>query len=141
MIRNFLMVAALGAALMIGCNDTTGNGDGKDKSGGESSASAPAGNMTQVAWYCGSCGHTADAGHACDVNCEACECGVHKGSDLCCKVPEELKGKDICSCGYAKGSADCCKEAAERCDKCQMIKGSDMCCKLESTAGQDAANQ
>ncbi len=128
MLKYLTVYAALAAVLMIGCGkaETEPAKDNK----GDAAASLNGDSMTNVAYYCGSCGHGADANHTCDANCEKCDCGLHKGSDMCCKVPEEMKGKDICACGYAKGSENCCQDGAEKCSKCHMIKGSDMCCKI-----------
>ena len=131
MYKNIAIVAALMAALMIGCGDKD---DSESSNAGNSVASSTANDMTStsvsVPYFCGKCGQSADKDHVCKADGEVCSCGLHKGSDMCCNVPDELKGKDICSCGYVKGSENCCKDGAARCDKCHMIKGSTMCCKI-----------
>ena len=62
--------------------------------------------------YCGDCGHSFDKGseHACDADHAKCDvCGLHKGSDLCCKVEGDFAGKTLCGkCGEIGGSDVCC---------------------------------
>lgn len=142
MIRNFAIVAALMAAFMIGCGDKKED-SGSDAAGGSSSTASTGSTVTPVSYLCGKCGHDGGKDHVCDTKCESCtDCGLHKGSDLCCKVSEDDKGKDICSCGYAKGSENCCEEGAEKCDKCHMIKGSTYCCKIpHGEEGHDHDNE
>ncbi len=90
---------------------------------------------------CGMCGEETGSETCCADGAEKCDsCGLHKGTALCCKVPEELKGKDMCmSCGNAAGSEQCCAAGAEECDKCGLHNGSALCCKLDAEAeSQDA---
>ena len=83
--------------------------------------------------YCGDCGHSFAKGseHTCDADHEKCEkCGLHKGSDLCCKIESgAFVGMTLCgACGEIAGSEACCKEGAEVCEKCSRHKGSPLCC-------------
>ena len=90
---------------------------------------------------CGMCGEETGSDSCCADGAEKCDsCGLHKGTALCCKVPEDMKGKDMCmSCGNAAGSEQCCAEGAEECGKCGLHKGSALCCKIEAEAEtQDA---
>jgi len=92
--------------------------------------------------YCGDCGHSFAKGseHTCDADHAKCEaCGLHEGSDLCCKIEGDFAGKALCgSCGQIAGSEACCKEGAEVCEKCSLHKGSPLCCKLGVAAAAPA---
>lgn len=114
-------------ALLAGC-DSGGTSTVTAKS---DSAPTPVANIT----LCGACGHDKGSAQCCSDECESCEkCGLHVGSDLCCAVSEDLKGKDMCaSCGHAAGSEECCSDECESCEKCGLHVGSPLCCKLESS--------
>lgn len=84
--------------------------------------------------FCGECGHEKGGDACCAENGEACDCGFHKGSLLCCKDVEA--GKDYCTaCGQFAGSELCCAENVEIC-QCGLHKGAPLCCKL---AGEETA--
>jgi len=99
---------------------------------------AAAGTTAVSLMYCGTCGHSFGKGaeHKCDADHAKCEaCGLHKGSELCCKVEGDFAGKTLCgSCGQIAGTEACCKEGAEVCASCSLHKGSPLCCKLGAEA-------
>ena len=82
---------------------------------------------------CGKCGCCADCEDCCQG--ETCDCGMKKGSALCCTG---IKPKDAVyckSCGFEKESESCCSDDNEACD-CGMAKGSPLCCKLNKNSGE-----
>ena len=97
--------------------------------------------------FCGDCGHkflyvSTTAQHKCDTDHEICDCGFHKGSDLCCKIEGDFAGSFLCGkCGDVVGSEKCCIEGATICE-CGFAKGAPLCCKLvASTAADEPADE
>ena len=85
---------------------------------------------------CGKCGCCADCEDCCKG--EKCECGMQKGTPLCCSGVKSAEGVTYCKdCGFDKNSESCCAEGNQECDKCGLAKGSPICCKVKSTVASD----
>jgi hypothetical protein len=70
-------------------------------------------------------------------------CGLHKGSILCCSTA--ISGRRdviLCrKCGEAAFTPKCCKEGAVACPKCGLHKGSPGCCKIEKVASDATGHE
>lgn len=81
---------------------------------------------------CGACGCCADCEDCCKG--EKCECGMQKGTALCCSGVKSAEGVTYCKdCGFDKNSESCCAEGNEECGECGLAKGSPICCKIKSS--------
>ena len=126
--KNFIdpktIVAMAALALMacfIGCEGTT-------VSSGDAVETTKVGLDADL---CGACGCCADCEDCCKG--EKCECGMQKGSALCCTGVESKEGVKYCkSCGYEKGTEACCSESNKACTKCGLAQGSPICCKVKA---------
>jgi hypothetical protein len=121
--RNSVVCLVTVMLLLVGCQkpaDTTVPGD----------------TTTVAMVLCGKCGHEKGSAQCCADDCETCAiCGLHVGSQLCCKVAEEFRGNDMClKCGHIAGSDECCKDGCVICTKCGLHEGSPLCCKLTAAA-------
>lgn len=117
--------------IMAGCN-----GEKKDGEKKEADKGAKTSAVSLDKDICAMCGNSGCTGQ-CPADGEKCECGFHKGSELCCveglKPTEGVYCKD---CGHLKGTEDCCKEGAKKCE-CGMAEGAPLCCKLNDKDGDD----
>ena len=84
---------------------------------------------------CGLCGDIKDEGHKCKEGAKICtNCGLHKGSVLCCSSAFTGSPRDVilCSkCGEKAFSSKCCQKSIAACPKCGLHKGSPGCCKID----------
>lgn len=81
---------------------------------------------------CGACGCCADCEDCCKG--EKCDCGMQKGSALCCSGVASKEGVKYCkSCGFEKGTESCCSESNTACTKCGLAEGSPICCKVKDS--------
>jgi len=78
---------------------------------------------------CAKCGCCAECEDCCKG--EKCDCGMQKGTPLCCTGVKPAEGVYCKSCGHTKGSEACCAEGNETCTKCNLAKGSPLCCKVK----------
>ncbi len=79
---------------------------------------------------CTKCGCCADCEDCCKG--EKCDCGMQKGTALCCSGVKPADGGTYCKgCGFVKGSEKCCAESNETCS-CGLAKGSPLCCKVKA---------
>lgn len=115
------------AVMVIGC--------------GEPAADESQANVTPVSTtgldsdLCAKCGCCA----GCDDCCkgEKCDCGMQKGTALCCSGVKSADGVYCKTCGFTKGSEKCCAEGNETCTKCSLAKGSPLCCKVKQKEAGD----
>jgi len=91
-------------------------------------------STTQVsldADLCGACGCCAGCEECCKG--EKCDCGMQKGTALCCSGVESAEGVTYCKdCGFDKNSESCCAETNVECSACGLAKGSPICCKVKA---------
>jgi hypothetical protein len=88
---------------------------------------------------CGKCGDIKADGHACKTGARVCgNCGMHKGSILCCSgAINGRRDAILCAkCGEVAFSRKCClrlagKDDLPTCTKCGLHKDSPGCCKIE----------
>ncbi len=123
--RKFVAMAAV--ALMtcfIGCEATS-----------VTSSDSNTAEKTKVALdadLCGACGCCADCEDCCKG--EKCDCGMQKGTALCCSGVSPKEGVKYCkSCGFEKGTESCCSESNTSCTKCGLAEGSPICCKVKDS--------
>jgi hypothetical protein len=129
-----LCAVGLISLVFAGCGSTADN----TTASGDAEQAASGGAVTLAAFdgqqLCGSCGHAfvKTDEHVCDTEHASCgKCGLHEGSELCCKLGEETAGKTYCgSCGQIAGGELCCLATAEVCEKCGFHQGAALCCKL-----------
>ena len=103
----------------------------------ENSTETPAATKVSLdADLCGACGCCADCDDCC--NGEKCDCGMQKGTALCCTGVKPVEGVAYCKdCGFDKKSESCCAETNEECGECGLAKGSPICCKVKATGDSD----
>ena len=118
---SFLAIAIMACAM--GCESPTVS---------ENSTDSPSDTKVSLeADLCGACGCCADCEDCCQG--EKCECGMQKGTALCCSGVKPVEGVDYCKdCGFDKKSESCCAESNEECGKCGLAKGSPICCKVKA---------
>lgn len=122
--KSFLSLAFVACAALViaGCSNPSETADSN------TSVSSPL-----EADLCGKCGCCADCEDCCQG--EKCECGMQKGSELCCTGVKPADVKYCKSCGFGKGTDQCCSKDNVTCS-CGMAKGSPLCCKLKDGAGE-----
>lgn len=116
-----LVVVACVALVVSGCSEPADTAVDKTKT--TAAVSSPL-----DADLCGKCGCCAGCDDCCQG--EKCDCGMQKGSELCCSG---VKPSDVVyckSCGFGKGTDQCCSEDNEACS-CGLAKGSPLCCKIK----------
>ena len=103
----------------------------------ENSTETPAATKVSLdADLCGACGCCADCEDCCKG--EKCDCGMQKGTALCCTGVKPVEGVAYCKdCGFDKKSESCCAETNEECTQCGLAKGSPICCKVKATGDSD----
>ena len=103
----------------------------------ENSTETPAATKVSLdADLCGACGCCADCEDCCKG--EKCDCGMQKGTALCCTGVKPAEGVAYCKdCGFDKKSESCCAETNEECGECGLAKGSPICCKVKATGDSD----
>ena len=103
----------------------------------ENSTETPAATKVSLdADLCGACGCCADCDDCC--NGEKCDCGMQKGTALCCTGVKPVEGVAYCKdCGFDKKSESCCAQTNEECTQCGLAKGSPICCKVKATGDSD----
>jgi hypothetical protein len=84
---------------------------------------------------CGQCGNVKEDGHVCKEGATKCpNCGLHKGSILCCTYAAARGPREVimCTkCGEVGFTRRCCKEGTPLCPKCGFHKDSPGCCKVD----------
>jgi len=84
---------------------------------------------------CGLCGDIKEEGHTCKQGAAICSnCGLHKGSILCCSTAFTGAPRDVilCTkCGETAFSKKCCVPGPALCPKCGLHRGSPGCCKIK----------
>jgi len=99
----------------------------------DNSTDTPAATKVSLeADLCGTCGCCADFEDCCKG--EKCDCGMQKGTPLCCSGVKPVEGVTYCKdCGFDNKSDSCCAESNEECGACGLAKGSPICCKVKAT--------
>lgn len=117
--------------IMAGCNGEKKD-ETKKKENADKGAKTSAVSLDQD--ICATCGNGGCTG-SCPTDAEKCECGFHKGSDLCCvEGLKPTEGTYCKGCGHLKGTEECCKDDAKKCD-CGMAEGAPLCCKIKDKDG------
>lgn len=81
---------------------------------------------------CGACGCCSKCDDCCKG--EKCECGMQKGSALCCSGVKPADGVVYCkACGHDTKSESCCAESNTACSKCGLADDSPIHCKVKSS--------
>jgi hypothetical protein len=93
---------------------------------------------------CGLCGEEKDSEKCCQEGVAECpNCGLHKGSILCCSTA--ISGRRdviLCrKCGEVAFGKKCCQPGATECPKCGLHKGSPGCCKIEKVAADATGDE
>lgn len=111
---------------VLGCESPT-----VSESSSETSATST--KVSLDADLCGACGCCAECEDCCKG--EKCECGMQKGTALCCSGVKSAEGVTYCKdCGFDKKSESCCADGNQECGKCGLAEGSPICCKVKTTA-------
>jgi len=89
---------------------------------------------------CGACGCCADCEDCCKG--EKCDCGMQKGTPLCCSGVKPAEGVTYCKdCGFDTKSESCCAETNKECAECGLAQGSPICCKVKAAAVHDHSHE
>ena len=128
--KNLLgFLAVVMMTCVLGCESPT-----VSENSGETPAAST--KVSLEADLCGQCGCCADCEDCCKG--EKCDCGMQKGTALCCSGVKSAEGVTYCKdCGFDKKSESCCAEGNQECSKCGLAQGSPICCKIKSTEVSD----
>ena len=98
---------------------------------GDATTSEAVAKVSLESNLCGACGCCADCDDCCKG--EKCDCGMQKGSALCCTNVKPAEGVVYCKdCGFDTKSESCCADSNTECKKCGLAEGSPICCKVKS---------
>ena len=109
------------AVMVIGCGEPTATSDA-----GDATSKTSTGLEADLCAKCGCCAECKDC-----CKGEKCDCGMQKGTPLCCSGVKPAEGVYCKACGFTKDSDKCCAEGNEACSKCSLAKGSPLCCKVK----------